>query len=146
MATPFSDVFKRAVYRFKDYDYLRLSDDQVHEVMAAFLNAAIADFAPVCLVDLYDIDETLAQFNNDLSMEVQEILALGIAYHWTSARILDQELLRNSMSTKDYTYFSPANLLRESQTLRDSLRKEYRDRITQYTYHHGDIAGISAST
>ena len=48
------------------------------------------------------------------------------------------------MSTKDYTYFSPANLLRESQTLRDSLRKEYRDRIVQYTYHHGDIASINA--
>lgn len=143
MATPYSDIFKRAVYRFKDYDYLRMSDDEVHEVMTAFLHSAVADFAPICSDDLYDVDETLAQFNVDLDMEVQEILALGIAFHWTSARILDQELLRNSMSTKDYTYFSPANLLRESQTLRETLRKEYNNRIIQYSYHHGDIASIS---
>ena len=116
MSTPYTDVFKRA----------------------------ISDFAPVCQDDLYDVDETLAQFNVDLDLEVQEILATGIAFYWTSARILDQELLRNSMSTKDYTYFSPANLMRESQTLRETLRKEYRDRIVQYTYHHGDIASINA--
>lgn len=144
MATPYSDIFKRAVYRFKDYDYLRMSDDEVHEVMTAFLYSAVADFAPICLDDLHDVDETLAQFNADLDMEVQEILALGIAFHWTSARILDQELLRNSMSTKDYTYFSPANLLRESQTLRETLRKEYNNRMIQYSYHHGDIAGVNA--
>lgn len=144
MSTPYSDIFKRAVYRFKDYDYLRMSDDEIHEVMSSFLRSAIADFAPVCQDYLYDVDETLAQFNVDLGLEVQEILATGIAFYWTSARILDQELLRNSMSTKDYTYFSPANLLRESQALRDSLRKEYRDRIVQYTYHHGDISSINA--
>lgn len=144
MSTPYSDIFKRAVFRFKDYDYLRMSDDEIHEVMSSFLRSAVADFAPVCQDDLYDVDETLAQFNADLGLEAQEILATGIAFYWTSARILDQELLRNSMSTKDYTYFSPANLLRESQTLRDSLRKEYRDRIVQYTYHHGDISSINA--
>lgn len=121
-----------------------MSDDEVHEVMTAFLYSAVADFAPICLDDLHDVDETLAQFNADLDMEVQEILALGIAFHWTSARILDQELLRNSMSTKDYTYFSPANLLRESQTLRETLRKEYNNRMIQYSYHHGDIAGVNA--
>lgn len=144
MATPYSDIFKRAIFRFKDYDYLRMQDSEIHEVMTAFLRSAITDFAPVCLDDLYDVDEALAQFNADLDLEVQEILATGIAFYWTSARILDQELLRNSMSTKDYTYFSPANLLRESQTLRDSLRKEYHGRIVQYTYHHGDIASINA--
>lgn len=144
MATPYTEIFKRAVYRFKDYDYLRMSDDEIHEVMTAFLRSAVADFDPVCSDDLYDVDETLAQFNADLDNEVQEILALGIAFHWTSARVLDQELLRNSMSTKDYTYFSPANLLRESQTLRDTLRKEYNNRIIQYSYHHGDIVGVNA--
>ena len=126
MSTPYTDIFKRAVFRFKDYDYLRMSEDEIHEVLVAFLHSAISDF------------------NVDLDLEVQEILATGIAFYWTSARILDQELLRNSMSTKDYTYFSPANLMRESQTLRETLRKEYRDRIVQYTYHHGDIASINA--
>lgn len=143
MATPYSDVLNRAMFRFRDYDFLRMSYDEVQTVLMAFLHSAVADFAPICSDDLYDVDENLAQFNADLDAEVQEILALGVAFHWTSARVLDQELLRNSMSTKDYTYFSPANLLRESQTLRETLRKEYNNRMIQYSYHHGDIAGIS---
>ena len=44
MSTPYSDIFKRAVFRFKDYDYLRMSNDQIHEVMTAFLHSAISDF------------------------------------------------------------------------------------------------------
>lgn len=121
-----------------------MNDIDVNEVLRGYLNAAISDFSPVCQDDLADVDDDLEQFNADLDNEVQEILSLGISFYWISAQIMNQELLRNSLSTKDYSYFSPANLLRESQTLRDSLRKEYRDRITRYTYHHGDIASVNA--
>ena len=47
---------------------------------------------------------------------------------------------QNKLSTKDYQYFSPANLMREVQTLRESVRTEYKHRIISYTYDHGDIA------
>lgn len=146
MSTPYSVIFDRAVFRFRDVDFLKLSNSEIHVVLTNFLKSAIADFAPVCEIDLTDYDDKLAQFNTDLDLECQEILSLGISFYWVSSRVMSQELLRNSLSTKDYTYFSPANLLRESQELRDSLRKEYRDRITQYTYRHGDIASINANT
>lgn len=144
MSTPFDSIYKRAVYRFRDYDFCRINEADVNDVMQSYIMSAISDFAPVCEQDLNDIDPVLCEFRADLTNEEQEILALGISFYWLSAQLLNQELLKNSLSTKDYTYFSPANLLRESQTLRDSVRKEYRDRITKYTYHHGDVAGISA--
>lgn len=144
MSTPYDSIYQRAVFRFRDYDFCHMNDIDVNEVLRGYLNAAISDFSPVCKDDLTDVDDDFEQFNADLDNEVQEILSLGISFYWISAQIMNQELLRNSLSTKDYSYFSPANLLRESQTLRDSLRKEYRDRITRYTYHHGDIASVNA--
>lgn len=143
MATSYEDIYNRAVFRFKDYDFLQMADEDVTAVLSAFLHSALSDFEPVCLLDLSDRDDENATFNIDLDNEVSEILALGITYYWISARIADQEMLRNSLSTKDYTFFSPANLLRESQDFRDQVRKEYRDRITQYTYHHGLIGQLS---
>ena len=145
MSTPFVDIYQRAIFRFRDYDFCHMNDLDINEVLFAYLRSAISDFSPVCEIDLNDFDAEAEEFNQDLDNEVQEILSLGISFYWISTQIMNQELLRNSLSTKDYSYFSPANLLRESQTLRDSLRKEYRDRITQYTYHHADLAGISGN-
>lgn len=145
MATSYSEIYDRALYRFRSYDLAKLANSDLDYVLRRFLDSAVSDFAPVCLVDLNDRDEAAAEFTATLDNEVQEILALGMSYYWLSAQIMDQELLRNALSTKDYTYFSPANLLRESQDLRDSVRKEYRNRIVQYTYHHGDIAGVKVS-
>ena len=145
MATPYESIFQRAAFRFKDYDFCLMNDSDIDAVMKNYLKSAVSDFQGVCLQDLTDADDTLNQFNEDLDNEVQEILALGISFYWVSSQVMNQELLRNSLSTKDYTYFSPANLLRESQALRETIRKEYRDRITQYTYRHGDIASINAN-
>ena len=143
MATSYDKIYQRAIFRFRDYDFMKMNDDDVGDVLGHFMRSAIADFAPVCHEDLWTRDEEKAEFASDLTELVQEILAAGIAYYWLSSKIMDQEVLRNSLSTKDYTYFSPANLLRESQEFRNQVRKEYRDRITQYSYRHNDIASLT---
>lgn len=140
MATPYIDVIDRAQFRVTDYDVLKRSFQDQYDLMYKYLLSAVADFAPYCLVDLEDRSEELAQFNQDLDNEVMEILALGVANYWMSSRTLNSELLYNRLSTKEYSYFSPANLLREVQTLRDSVQQEYRSAIVRYTYRHGDIA------
>lgn len=145
MPTSYSDIYRRAIFRFKDDRFVCMNDADIDEVLRAFLNSALSDFEPLCQIDLSDRDEDAAQFNQELDNECMEILSAGIAYYWLSAQLFNKELLQNRLSTKDYTYFSPANLLRESQTMRNEARKEYRDLITKYTYRHGDIAGINAT-
>lgn len=140
MATPYVYVIDRAQFRVMDYDVLKRTFQEQYDLMYKFLLSAIADFSPYCHIDLNDRSEELAQFNQTLDNEVMEILALGVAYYWMSSRTLNSELLYNRLSTKEYSYFSPANLLREVQTLRDSVQHEFRSAIIRYTYRHGDIA------
>lgn len=143
MGTPYTAVYEKALFRFRDYSFPALNEVDVSGVLKFYLNSAISDFAPICKEDLSVDSEESTAFKSDLSEEVQEILALGISFYWLSAQVLNEDLLRNSLSTKDYTYFSPANLLREAQALRDSVRKEYRDKMNLYTYRHGDISSLS---
>lgn len=138
MATPFHDVYSRALFRLRDTNLARLNDADKEYMLHQYMLSAIGDFQPKCLKDLSA--RTESGFSDVLSDEEQEILALGISYYWLSAQVLNNELLKNKLSTKDYTYFSPANLLRESVGLRDQIRKEYKNRITQYTYDHGNLA------
>lgn len=143
MATSYNDIYQRAIFRFRDYDFMKLHDADIGSILNMYMRSAIADFAPVCEEDLWTRNDEAEEFHADLSEWVQEILASGIAYYWLSSKIMDQEVLRNSMSTKDYTFFSPANLLRESQEFRNQVRKEFRDNITKYTYRHDDIASLT---
>ena len=138
MATPYTSIYERALFRLSDTKLARANDIERTYIMERHLHAAIADFQHKCMEDLAR-DAEMAEFYCDLSDEVQEILALGISYHWLSSQVLNNELLRNKLSTKDYQYFSPANLLRESTALRESVRKEYYRRMTDYTFDHGDL-------
>lgn len=140
MATPYSNIYARAMFRLRDTKLARLNDADKEYVLRQYMMSAISDFSSKCLTDLGARNEQEYSFEADLSDEEQEILALGISYYWLSSQVLNNELLKNKLSTKDYTYFSPANLLRESTELRDQVRKEYKSRITQYTYDHGNLA------
>ena len=141
--TSFEEIYDRALSRFRDYTWLKYSDEDKAFLLRNYLAMAQADFAPMCSEDLDDYDEEAGRYNITLSNEVISILAVGISYYWLDARIMNSEVLRNYMSTKDYTYFSPANLLREMTTLRTQAWDEYQHRMIRYTYHEADIAGLS---
>lgn len=139
MGTPYSDIYDRAIFRVSDVRMARLNDEDKKFVLRKYMDSAISDFSNKCLQDLNDRDEENECFKVDLTNEEQEILALGISYYWLSSQILNGELLKNKLSTKDYTYFSPANLVRETNTLRNDVRTEYKHRIVNYTYDHGNL-------
>ena len=162
MSTPYKDILDRAIFRFSDLKLARMNEVDQYFILQKYLESAVSDFQNKCAVDLtqrienQQVDavsdgisdyasigtaESVATggFVEDLDNEVQEILALGVSYYWLSAQILNSDLLKNKLSTKDYTYFSPANLMREIQTLRESVQKEYRRRVVSYTYDHGNL-------
>ena len=116
MPTGFSSIYDRAVFKFTDYTFLTTAAEIKKDVLWRYLQSAIVDFAP-CYSEgelTYDLEKE--EFTDDLSEEVQEILALGIAYYWLSGQALTRSLLKNILHNKDYTSYSPANLLKEIQS------------------------------
>lgn len=142
MATPYRAVHERAIEKFSDYDILRFDAVDRESTLNGYLLSAITDFAPMCKTDLNDRDHELAQFNLDLSDDEIEILATGEAYYWVLPKVNNSENLRNMLSTKDFSFFSPANLLSQLQSLRDSLQREFKRKMVNYTYRNGDIASL----
>lgn len=142
MATPFTDIYARAIFRFADYDVLNMMIQDREDVLENYLFSAKTDFLRTCEVDLADCDYDLKQFNHDLDDEVIEILAAGISYYWLSYKALDSKALKNVLNSKDYYYYSPANLLKEVQTLRKTVRDEFNGKMRQYTYNHNDVSTL----
>ena len=140
MATPYEELYERALFKVKDLKLGSMDESERRYVLKRYLDSAVADFNAKCEKDLDDRDELAEEFVEDLTNDEKEILALGMAYYWLSAQVMDRSLLKNKISTKDYQYFSPANLMREINAMRTDVRKEYSHRITEYTYDHGDLS------
>lgn len=144
MATPFRDIYARAIFRFADYEFLK-QDIEVREgVLEKYLMSALTEFKRVCQIDISDYDLELRQFNQTLDDEVIEVLALGVAFYWLSYKAMNSELLKNVLNSKDYYYYSPANLLKEVQTLRKTLRAEFNSRMRQHSYLNNSISTLKA--
>jgi hypothetical protein len=79
------------------------------------------------------------QFNITLSNELIEMLALGVAFYWLSAKALNSELLKNRIHNSDYKSYSPASLLDVITDLRDRVESEFRGKINTYSIRNGNI-------
>lgn len=139
MATAFNDIYNRAIFKFADYSFLSKDKELKEAVLQKYLLSAIADFNPICKIDLFDYDLDAGQFNNDLDDYTKEVLALGVAFYWLSYKTLDTKKLKNVLNSKDYFYYSPANLLKEVQTLRETLYTEFQVKMRKYSFLDSDI-------
>lgn len=144
MATPFTDIYARAIFRFADYEFLKQDIETREGVLEKYLISAKTEFQRVCKTDLGDYDLELKQFNQTLDDEIVEILSLGIAFYWLSYKALNSELLKNVLNSKDYYYYSPANLLKEVQTLRKTLRNEFNSKMRQHSYNNNSISTLKS--
>lgn len=139
MPTKFEEIYGRALFKFTDHSFLSTCIELKEAVLQKYLLSAIVDFQHSCKVDLNNYNIAKQEFNIELDNEIIEILSLGIAFHWLSAQALNRQLLKNIIHNKDYTSYSPANLLKEIRTLRDEVEKEYRGKINTYSFRHSSF-------
>jgi hypothetical protein len=139
MATPFSDVYDRAIFMFADHDFLKKDIKTREDILEKYLISAKTDFSRVCKIDLNDCDMELKQFNVDLDNDSIEILALGISFYWLSYKTMDSKALKNVLNSKEYSYYSPASLLKEVKELRNTIRSEFYSKMRRYSYDNNEL-------
>lgn len=141
MGTSFKEIYERAIFRFSDYEILKQKVKDREDILEKYLISAKTDFTHACDIDL-SCDYTSKEFVEDLGDEIIEILALGISYYWLSYQALNSKALKNVLNSKDYYYYSPANLLKEVQTLRRTVRDEFNGKMRKYSFDHNSVANL----
>ena len=136
-------VFARCRGRIKDYDKEGYTDELFEQAERDLLTLAIDDFSDICVQDLNDYNEELKEFNIDLSRKEQNILSLGMIVHWIEPYIYNSDALRNAMSTKDFTFFSPANLLEKMTDLYKLSQENLRAEMNAYSFRMNDVSELN---
>jgi len=76
------------------------------------------------------------QFEDDFDDEEEWILAHGMVLSWTSQALRSEDNIKNTMTTRDYTSYSPANFINSLMELRNQSKKELEEKTIDYTYNN----------
>ena len=128
--TTLQDVYDSFLSKITDYDYLKLSEEDLNEELAMKLKSAIAKFI---IADDIEINEITETFNRELSYLEIEILAYGMVLSWVEPLVNNVETMKQRLSSKDFSVYSQAKHLAELNEVRIRANREFNYWITRYS-------------
>lgn len=142
----FGDAF---LAKISEYDFLSLFDDIRTEMIDGYLKRAVANFKKNCL---YDFSSTANDEDRQFDVEVEDedidelvdIISDGMVVQWMKPFVYKQELLQNQINTRDFTTYSPAELLLRVGNAYKQAQKDYIQAIREYSYNHGNLEELHA--
>ena len=140
MATEFSVVYGSFLGKVTDTDLSDMTEENANSVMSDLLKQAIVKFSESCKKDLSDV--TTTGFVSDLDDYEIDILSELMVEAWYKPHINYTDLLRNKLSTKDFTTFSPANLQKENRESYELAHKRARSMINEYSFRMNNIGDL----
>lgn len=133
MATSYQEIYARFLPKITDYSFVSMADGEIEDHLETFLKSSIIKFR-YC-DKLTERDETLKTFINDLTDEEKEILACLMSVEYLSPKLLTDDLLKQTLNTKDYYIASQANHIKEIRDLYALFKKEASNLMILYTFN-----------
>ena len=145
MATTYASIFDAFLDEITDPEMLLLSEDLREDYLTALMNKAITRCSRVCSnVDLVSRNDDTGTFDEDIPAEVIEIIVAWMLVFWLQPYVNNLENLQNRLSTKDFTVFSPANLLEKMSAWYEICRHNARRLMNHYSYIISDVSELQS--
>ena len=146
MNTSYETVFTEFKDKITDPDLITFAESLQTEMLVAYMNKAISRCGRVTnkVVDLSLRDDELMEFSVEIPYEVMDIITEWMTVFWLQPYVNNLENLRNNLSTKDFSVFSPANLLEKVGNRYDTARKQARSLTNEYSYIIADMKELKS--
>lgn len=142
MATTFEAIYNSFYSKVTDFDLADMLEDSASTFLFDLLKQAVARFNSNLGTTSFEMNHAESQFTADLTDLEIDIISEIMVENWLKPKLNNSELLRNRLSTKDFSQFSPANLLnavRESFNLAHSRSESL---INKYTFMVNDVRDL----
>lgn len=136
MPVPYSNIYDMFLSDIKDHTLLDFEVEDREKILDDLRIKAETQFKQ-CKNNLLDKDNIKKQYNFDLTIEEQLIIATIMRKFWMNNKIYNLSLLKQAMSTKDWKQTSQAEHLLRLTVLMSELNKEISKMIVDYcTYNY----------
>lgn len=142
------DVFTRAFLdKVSEYDFLNQSQECSMRTIDGFMKRAMSLFRKNCKYDFYTtMNNDSREFDVDIPpddlIEIVEIVSDGMLVQWLKPFVNQQDILENVLNTRDFTRYSPAELLLRVGNAYEKAQKDYTQAIREYSFNHGDLTDL----
>ena len=142
------DIFTGAfLSKVSEFELIQLDDNNRTETVDGYMKRAVSAFRKNCKYDLFTTgDDELRVFGVDIASddldEIVEIISEGMVVQWLKPYVYQQELLQNVLNTRDFTQYSPAELLLRVGNAYAKAQRDYTQMIREYSYNHGDLGDL----
>lgn len=140
MATSYTEIYSSFLDKVNDYDLADMEESIAQDAMRGWLNQAAIRFLESCQKDLTQTDGD--SFTEDLDIMEIDILTEGMVEAWLKPYRNNLDLLRNALSTNDFTTFSPANLLDKVNDTYNNAHANFLSRIKEYSFIRNDVGDL----
>ena len=149
MSVPY-DVFAAAfLFKITEFDLLSLDDASRTEIVDKYMHTAVSNsnFKKVSGLNFATTkdDENRVfdlEIPEDRIDEIVDIVSEGMVVQWLKPYVYKQELLENVLNTKDFSTYSPAELLLRVGNAYAKAQKDYLNMIREYSFNHGDLTDL----
>jgi len=138
--TAYTTIYNSFLDKVNDYDLADMTAELAQTSMRGWLNQAVVRFLESCKKDLTQTEE--GGFTEDLDLMEIDILTEGMVEAWLKPIRNNLDLLRNALSTKDFTTFSPANLLDKVNNTYSMAHANFLSRIKEYSFIRNDVGDL----
>lgn len=144
MYDKFTEAFLSKV---SEYEFVNLRDFERNSLIDGYMKRAIASFKKICKYDLSTTgDDIIREFDVDIADgdldELTDIISEGMLVQWMKPYTYKQENLENVLNTKDFTTYSPSELIMRIGNAYATAQKNYTNMMREYSYNHGDLTDL----
>jgi len=146
MDVSYEQIVGAFLNKINEYELLELADDERDDSVFSFLTKSLYKFKRVCN---YKLEATRtddggfkivsSNMPEEEIDEVLDILTNGMVVQWLKPFLNRQENLENALSTRDFTVFSPANLLLRVRETYSNAKKDFENELREYSFSHNDL-------
>ena len=147
MNVPYDTLTEDFLQKITEYNFLKFDIGTRQDIVDGYIRHAAQQFAVVCKSANIVIDNENREISfvgeTDIDRdEIVDIIAEGMLVQWMKPYMYKQENLENMLNSTDFSSYSPAELLKRVHGVYDMCKKDFTNRIRNYSFDHGDLTGL----
>lgn len=149
MTIPYDDIIVEFLRKITEFDFLNMDELDSSDIIDSYIVKAVSNSTFKKSVG-YDFmsgaDEESRSFEVDIDEgsvhEIIDIITESMVVYWLKPFVYQQDLLRNVINTRDFSVYSPAELLMRVGNAYSKAQKDYTQMIREYSYNHGNLTSL----
>lgn len=134
--------------KISEYEFIKLAPENRTAIIDDYMKRAFASFKKNCNYDFFTTSNDEARvFDIDVENEheldeIADIVSEGMVVQWLKPYAYKQDLLESLLNTRDFTSYSPAELLKQVGSAYTKAQKDFTQMIREYSYNHGNLTEL----